>query len=134
MSVDSSPGNSPKKRAFLPALAGWIFYLLRRFWLVELALVVVVIIGLLTGWSTPRQWSDGLFVGAFAQIAVAGVAMVGSLRETADASAVRYVADANMDETRHQLVEKTLHMEKFAVRAFVGGVLSLLIAWLVLFV
>ena len=67
MNADSSPDNPSGKQKILPGCAVWIFHLLRMFWLTELALLIVVLYGLRAGWST-RQWSDGLFFGAAAQI------------------------------------------------------------------
>ena len=69
------------------------------FWLTELALLIVVLYGLRAGWSTPRQWSDGLFFGAAIQIMVAGITLLGSRGEAMDASSQRYVDHGNTTDT-----------------------------------
>jgi hypothetical protein len=134
MNTDSYPGNPSAKRAILSGCAVWIFHLLRMFWLTELALLLVVLYGLHAGWSTPRQWSDGLFISAFAQIVVASATMYGTRGEALDASYVRYVNHGNITETHNQLVLDALHRMKFGLRAFLGGLLTMLIAALVLLV
>jgi hypothetical protein len=134
MNADSSPDNPSGKRRILPGCAVWIFQLLRMFWLTGLALLIVVLYGLRMGWSTPRQWSDGLFLGAAAQIMVAGVMILGSKGEALDASSVRYVDQGNVNETYSQLVIDKLRRMKFGLIAFLGGLLTMLMAGLVLWV
>jgi hypothetical protein len=134
MNSDSSPSNPSGKQAILPGCAVWIFHLLRMFWLTELALLLVVLYGLYAGWSTPRQWSDGLFIDALIQIMVAGVTMYGTRGEALESSLVRYVDRGSISETRSLLVLDTLRRMKFGLRAFLGGMLTMLIAALVLWV
>jgi len=132
MNARSSPGNSSGKRAILPGFAVQIFRLLRMFWLTELALLLVVLYGLYAGWSAPRQWSDGLFFAAAVQVMIAGIITVGSARDPTDAFSVRHIANANIADTRHELIVNMLRQRSFGLRAFAGGVLTILIAWLVL--
>ena len=134
MNADSFPDNPSGKRKILPGCAVWIFHLLRMFWLTELALLVVVLYGLRVGWSTPRQWSDGLFFGAIAQIIAAGIAVFGSRGEALDASSTRYVDHANVTETFRLLSHESLRKNKFGLIAFLGGVLTMLIAGFMLWV
>ena len=68
------------------------------FWLTELALLLVVLYGLHSGWSTPRQWSDGLFIDAVVQLVVAGAMMYSTRGDALDASWVRYVNHGNIAE------------------------------------
>jgi len=134
MNADSSPGNPSGKRSILPGCAAWIFHLLRMFWLTELALLIVALFGLRGGWSTPRQWSDGLFFGATAQIMIAGVMIFATSGEALDASSTRYVDHGNVNETYSQLVLDKLRRKKFGLMTFLGGMLTMLIAALVLWV
>ena len=134
MNADSSSDNPSGKRKILPGCVVWIFHLLRMFWLTELALLIVFLYGLRGGWSTPRQWSDGLFFGAIAQILVAGIIMLGSRGEALDASSTRYVDHGNVTETFQMLALESLRQKKFGVIAFLGGVLTMLIAGVVLWV
>lgn len=132
MNADSTSDNPSGKRQILPGCAVWIFYLLRMFWLTELALLIVVLYGLHASWSTPRQWSDGLFFGAVAQIMVAGITMLGSSGNALDASSMRYVDHGNVTETFRLLSLESLRKKKFGVVAFLGGLLTMLIAGFVL--
>ena len=134
MNADSSPGNPSGKRKILPGCAVWIFHLLRMFWLTELALLIVVLFGLRGGWSTPRQWSDGLFICAAAQMMIAGVMILAASGEALDASSVRYLDHGNVNETYSQLVFDKLRRRKFGVAAFLGGMLTMLISGFVLWV
>jgi hypothetical protein len=132
MNADSSSGNPTKKRASLSGCAVSVFHLLGMFWLTELALLLVGLYGLYAGWTTPRQWSDGLFYAAIAQIVVAGVWMYSMRGDAVDASWMRYVDHGDITETYKLLGIDTLRRMKFGVRAFLGGILTLLIAALVL--
>ena len=123
--------NSSAKPARRTSCARLVFQLLRMFWLTELALLLVVLYGLRAGWSAPQQWSDGFFIAAALQVVIAGITMVGSSRETEDASWVRYVVNSNITETRQQLVLSMMRKETFGLRAFLGGLLTVLIAVLV---
>ena len=134
MNADSSPRHPSRKRAILAGCALWIFHLLRMFWLTELALLLVVLYGLHSGWSTPRQWSDGLFIAASLQLVAAGATMYGTRGEALDASWVRYINHGNITETHHELVLDSLRRMNFGVRAFLGAILILLLAALVLWV
>ncbi len=134
MDADSSSDNPSGKRKILPGCAVWIFQLLRLFWLTELVLLIVVLGGLRAGWSTPRQWSDALFFGAVAQLMVAGVMILGSKGEALDASSVRYVDHGNVTETFLLLSYESLRRKKYGLIAFLGGVLTMLIAGIVLWV
>ena len=134
MSADSSPDNPSGKRITQPGCVVWIFHLLRMFWLTELVLLIVVLYGLCVGWSTPRQWSDGLFFGASAQIMVAGIMLLGSRGEALDASSTRYVDHGNITETFRLLSSESLRKKKFGVMAFLGGLLTMLIAGFALWV
>ena len=134
MNADSSPDNPSGKRKTLPGCAVWIFNLLRMFWLTELALLIVVLYGLRVGWSTPRQWSDGLFICAAAQMMIAGVMILAASGEALDASSVRYLDHGNVNETYSQLVFDKLRRRKFGVAAFLGGMLTMLISGFVLWV
>ena len=134
MNADSSSDNPSGKRKTLPGCVVWIFHLLRMFWLTELVLLIVVLDGLRVGWSTPHQWSDGLFLGAAAQIMVAGVTMLGSRGEALDASSMRYVDHGDTKETFRQLSLDSLRRRKFGLIAFLGGLLTMLIAGFVIWV
>jgi hypothetical protein len=134
MNADSSPDNPSGKLKILPGCAVWIFNLLRMFWLTELALLIVVLYGLRVGWSTPRQWSDGLFICAAAQMMIAGVMILAASGEALDASSVRYLDHGNVNETYSQLVFDKLRRRKFGVAAFLGGMLTMLISGFVLWV
>ena len=132
MNADSSPGNSVEKRAIPPGCAALVLKVFRMFWFTAVILLLVVLYGLYAGWSAPRQWSDGFFLAAAAQVMFAGISMLGSSRDPSYAAEVRYVADGNITETHKQLVIDLLRRETFAVRAFAGGVLTILIAWIAL--
>jgi hypothetical protein len=134
MNIDSSPDNLSGKRKILPGCAVWIFHMLRIFWLTELVLLIVVLYGLRVGWDTPQQWSDGLFFSAVVQIMVAGVTLLGSGGEGLDASSARYVDHGNIMETLRLLSIESLHKRHFGLIAFLGGMLTLLIAGFVLWV
>lgn len=132
MNVDPYPDPSTQKRAGLPGWAAWMLDLLRKFWLTGLAWLAVALYGLRAGWTTPMQWSDGLFFDAVAQIAVAAIMMLVPTGEALDASSLRYVDHGNVEDTRLQLVRDTLRRKQFGLRALLGGVLTMLLAWLAL--
>ncbi len=132
MNADSSPGNSSKMHTSIPGVAVWIFRLLRTFWLTELALLLVALYGLQAGWSIKRQWSDGFFVAALAQIIIAGMTILGSPQELSGASYVRYIANSSISDTFHELLSISLHKQRFGVRAFIGALITLLISGLFL--
>lgn len=135
MNADFSPDNpSPQRTTLLPGWAVWIFRLLRTFWLTGLVLLIVVVYGLYTGWSTPRQWSDGLFFGAAAQMMVAGITILGSRGEELDASSARYLDRGNVTETFRTLASDALRRKRFGAIAFLGGALTMLIAAIVIWV
>ncbi len=134
MNTDPSPGNPSGKRKILPGCVVWIFQLMRMFWLAELTLLIVVLYGLRAGWSTPRLWSNGLFFGAIAQILVAGITIMGSTGEAVDASTMRYVDHGNIMDTFRLLSLDALRKKRFGVIAFLGGVLTMLMAGLELWV
>jgi hypothetical protein len=134
MNADSSPDNPSGKRKILPGCVVWIFHLLRMFWLTELVLLIVVLYGLLVGWSTPRQWSDGLFFGAAVQIMVAGIMLLGSRGEALDASSTRYVDHGNITDTFRLLSSESLRKKRFGVIVFLGGLLTMLISGFALWV
>jgi hypothetical protein len=128
MNADSSPGNPSEKRAILSGCPALIFHLLRMFWFTALALLIVVGYGLRAGWSTPKQWSDGFFFSAVAQLLIAVVTLMAPPGEALDASSVRYVTNGNIAETRSELILDTLRRKKFGIRAFIGFLLTILIA------
>ena len=134
MSADSAPDDPSDERKILPGCVGWIFQLPRMFWLAELTLLIVGLYGLRAGWSTERQWSDGLFFGAAVQLMVAGVTLLGSRWEALDSSSLRYVDHGNVAETFGVLALESLRKRKFGVIAFLGGMLTMLISGLVLWV
>ena len=134
MNADSSPDNPSGKRKTLPGCVFLILHLLRMFWLTGLVLLIVVLYGLRGGWSTPRQWSDGLFFGAAIQIMVAGVTLLGSRWEAMDASTMRYVDHGSITETFRLLSDESMRKKIFGALTFLGGMLTLLIAGLVLWV
>jgi hypothetical protein len=134
MNADSSPGNQSEKRAILPGCTAMILQLLRMFWLTVLALLMVVLYGLRAGWSVPQQWSDGFFIAAFAQWIIAAIMMLGTPGEALDAASLRYVANSDITETRLQLFLDTLRKRKFGIRAGIGGLLTILIAAVLLWV
>lgn len=132
MNAVSSPGNPSGKRVTYSGCAAWLPRLLRMFWVTELALLAVVVYGLRAGWSTPRQWSDGLFFDAVAQMMVAGVILLMPLGDAYDASWLRYVDHGDVEETRYQLFLDTMRRKQFGLRAFLGGMLTMLFAALAL--
>ena len=134
MNADSSPDTLSGKRKILPGCAVWPFKLLRMFWLTELVLLIVVLYGLRAGWSTPRQWSDAFFIGACALILVAAVTMFGSRGDAMDAYSMRYVEHANITETLHLLSLESMRKIRFGMITFLGGLLTMLIAGIVLWV
>ena len=134
MNADSSPDNPSGKRKTLPGCAVWIFQLLRMFLFTELVLLIVVLYGLCVGWSTPRQWSDGLFFGASVQIMVAGITLLGSRGEAMDASSTRYVDHGNITDTFRLLSSESLRKKRFGVIAFLGGLLTMLLSGFALWV
>lgn len=134
MTSSSSPSNSNENRKALPGWALWILHALRLFWLACAALLVVAVWGLISGWNTPRQWSDGFFYAAAMQVMVAGITLIGSptSRQVQDASAARYVSGGNVDEVQQQLVVDNLRQMSFGVRAFFGGIFTGLISLVML--
>ncbi len=134
MDADSSPGNPSQKRAVRPGFAARFFNLLRMFWVFALALLLVVLFGLRAGWSAPRQWSDGFFIAAFAQVIIAAVSLLGTRGEAFDASWVRYVDKGSVNDTRYELWLDALRKRRFGLTAFLGALLTFLIAALVLWV
>lgn len=125
-----------KKPSFLARCAAFILHLLRLFWPTVLALLLVVIYGLRSGWSTPRQWSDGLFIAAVLLIMIGGITILGSssLRAIDDAATARYIVGADVHETRLQIIMDYTNKRAFGLRAFIGALFITLIAWLVLVV
>jgi hypothetical protein len=134
MNSDASPDNPSGKQKILPGWAVWPFKLLRMFWLTELAWLIVYLYGLRAGWSTPRQWSDGLFIGASGLILVAAVAMFGSRGDALDAYSMRYVEHANITETLRLLSLESMRKIRFGMITFLGGLLTMLVAGIVLWV
>jgi len=134
MKADSSPGNPSEKRAILPGCAALIFHLLRMFWVTGLALLLVVVYGLYAGWSEPKQWSNAFFYAAIAQIFIAAIAMSGLSEEMSAASEVRYIAKGNVSDTRNQLFQMDMGKMTFSLRVFIGGLLTILIAAVCLWV
>lgn len=132
MNAEPSSSNSPHQPAIKPVPIGLTFQVLRMFWLTELTLILVVIYGLYSGWSTPRQWSDGLFLAAAAQLIIGGISFLGSSRDYSYAFLARYVTKGDVTEAQKQLGVEMLRQQSFGKRAFLGGLLTLLIAWLAL--
>jgi hypothetical protein len=132
MSAESSSGNPSEKRVILPGFVKVIFHQVRMYWLFEGTLLLVGLYGLIAGWSTPRQWSDVLFYAALAQMLFAWIWMQGSSRETADSAYVRYVPGGDISRTRQELVVDYLRKETFGFRAFMGALLTLVIAFVIL--
>ncbi|GAP06939.1 hypothetical protein ATHL_01804 [Anaerolinea thermolimosa] len=132
MSTEPSSSNSPHQMPVNPGRTGIIFQVLRTFWLTEVTLILVAIYGLYSGWSTPRQWSDGLFLAAAAQLMIGGISFLGSSRDYSYAFLARYVTKGDVTETQKQLGVEMLRQQSFGKRAFLGGLLTLLIAWLAL--
>ena len=132
MRATPSPGNPSEKRAKLASWATLIFQLLRLFWVTELILLLVVLYGLYAGWSVPRQWSDAFFYAAAAQIIIAGIPLLGSTGEVSSAAEVRYVAKGDVSETRQQLAQVAMGKLTFSLRVFIGSLLTILIAALVM--
>lgn len=133
MKIDSPIDNLSQKRTIRVGLGRWIFRVLRNFWLTELILLLVAFYGLYVGWSTQRQWSDGYFYAAAAQFLIAGIAVIGGTAQTdTDAAFVRYVANGDMSETRKQLFMDFLHKMNVGVRAVIGGLITMLISGLFL--
>lgn len=130
MNVNIPPSDPTPKRVGLPGFAGMLFRLLLRYWVTVLSLLGVTIYGLVAGWSTLDQWGEGLFYSAVAQIMFAGLVFVGSQRETQDSAYVRYVADGSVNDTLQQLVTDTLRKETTGLRVFLGGLLTLLITFI----
>ncbi len=128
----SYPGNPAGKRTSLPRYAALALGLLRTFWMMPLALLIVVFVGMRSGWTTPRQWSDGFFVAASVQVLIAAMMLMAPAGEALDASWVRYMPNSNVSETRHQLLMETLHKKRWALASFIGGALTFLIAEIVL--
>lgn len=135
MNVDSSADNVSQKPAILLRLARLILRLLRMFWLFVLVVLLVFLYGLRSGWTVPRQWSDAYFFAAMAQLVMGGIGVYGGTSQTVfDASTVRYVSGADVSKTTAQLYLDYIQKMNFGVRAFIGGLLTLLIAALCLWV
>ncbi len=134
MNANSSPSKPSRKQAALSGFAAAIFHYLRQFWLTALALLIVVYYGLHHGWSAQRQWSDGFCFASLSLVVIAAITLMAPPGEALDASLVRYVKDGNISETRHELFLETLHKRKFALATFLGGLLTFLIAEIVLWV
>lgn len=132
MSVEPPSPNSFPPPSQKSGHVGPAFKILRMFWLTEATLILVVIYGLYSGWSTPRQWSDGLFLAAAAQLLIGGISILGSSRDYSYAFLARYVAKGDVTETQKQLGVEMLRQQSFGKSAFLGGLLTLLIAWLAL--
>jgi hypothetical protein len=132
MRTTRSPGNPSEKRAMLASCATLVFQLLRMFWVTELILLMVVLYGLHVGWSEPRQWSDAFFYAAVAQIFIAPVSISGGTEDILAASTVRFIPKGDISETLHQLDENALGKMSFALRMFLGSLLTLLVAVLAL--
>jgi hypothetical protein len=128
MNNNSSHGNRSEKRAILPLCAALIFRMLLMFWFTALSLLIVVLYGLRAGWSAPRQWSDGFCIAALIQVMIALISLMGTPGEAYYAASVRYVPNGSINETFQHLLLDILHMKKFGVRAFVGGLLTFLIS------
>jgi hypothetical protein len=129
-----SPLDADEKRSTLAGAARSVFSWLRLFWVTGLALLIVAGLGLYSGWSTPRQWSDALFFAAVAQVVVAAVPLLNFSGVVTAAANVRYIAKGNVGETSRQIVEDALRKSSFSLRAFLGAVLTVLLALLVLWV
>jgi len=132
MNANPAPESSSKERAISPGWAGRIFKFLRTSWLTGLVLLGVVAFGLWKGFSTQRQWSDALFLAGVAQILIAWLSVLDFTGETSDASTVRYIPRSDIGETRQQLILNSLRRHTFATATFVGGLLSMLLAFLVM--
>lgn len=126
MNAVPSPEIPSQNRAVLPNWARFILFILRMFWLTWLTLLVVVVYGLYQGWTIPDQWGEGIFYAGAAQVLIAGVAMVSSSREADDSAEVRFVPKGNVNETFSKLYGYTERLENFGLRAFIGGVLTIL--------
>ena len=126
MNASSSPATPSSKRAALLSWVKFIFYVLRMFWITWLTLLAAVVFGLFKGWATSDQWGEGVFYAGAAQVLIAGVAMVSSSREADDSAEVRYVSKGNVNDTFAQLYGFTERLENFGLRAFIGGVLTIL--------
>lgn len=132
MNTEPSVSNTPHPPGLKSGRVGLAFQILRMFWLTEATLILVVIYGLYSGWSTARQWSDGLFLAAAAQLIIGGISILGSSRDYSYAFLARYVAKGDVTENQKQLGAEMLRQQSFGKRAFLGGLLTLLIAWLAL--
>ncbi len=132
MNADSTPGNPSGKRAVLPGLAASIFHLLRMFWLFELAMLLLAVYGMRAGWSAPKQWSDGFFLAGCIQVVVAAVSTMATPRDALDAATLRWVPGSDVSDTRYDLLLRSLRIKNFGLRAFIGSVLTFLMAAVVL--
>lgn len=134
MSAHPSAEITPKKPSLLARSAVSIFHLLRLFWLTLLVLLIVLIYGLRAGWSTPRQWSDGLFIAAVIQIVIGAISAMGSSSTMAlsDSATARYVIGADVHETRLQVMRDYARKATFGLRAFAGALFITLLAALAL--
>lgn len=132
MNSEPPSSNVPRPPALKPGFTGVAFQILRMFWLTEVSLILIVFYALYSGWSTPRQWSDGLFLAAAAQLLIGGISFLGSSRDYSHAFLARYVEKGDVTENQKHLVTQMLRQQSFGKRAFLGGLLTLLIAWLVL--
>lgn len=130
MNATPSSGIPTDKRAKLAGFASWFFQLLRSFWVTWLVLLFVVLYGLYAGWTERKQWSDAFFYAAIAQIFVAAIAVMGSSGEYDAASEVRYIAKSDVSETRDEINQHSMRRLGFSLRAFFGGLFTMLIAGL----
>lgn len=73
-----------------------------------------------------------MFLAAAIQVMVAGITILGSSQDPSNAHLVRYVDKSDITETLGQLTSDMLRQQSFGKRAFVGGLLTALISWLVL--
>ncbi len=125
--MDAAPS---EKRSF----AARVLRLLRMWWLPALAMLGVVALGLRAGWSAPGQWSNGFSIAGAAQVIIAAIMMMATPADALDASTLRYVANSSVSDTRFGLVLDTLRRKKFGLRVLIGGLLSFLLAAVVLWV
>ncbi len=111
-----------------------ILNLARLFWVTEVALLALVIYGLRAGWTTQRQWSDGLFFAGFFQLVVGGISLMVPPGEAFDAAKARYIDRSSIENTRFELIMETARKRQFGMIAFFGGLLTLIAAAVVAWV
>ena len=131
MKVVRPSRNSSAKPARRASCAGLAFQILRMFWLTGLTLLLVVLYGLYAGWSVPKQWSDALFYAAVGQMIFAAAVLAGAAGDTSAAADVRYIANASISDTQNQLNQLLSNKKAFALRIFIGSLLTLILAFLV---